>query len=222
MDYGSTTEVVYLDHAAPGWRVARRPAGSRAYRPAVRGVDSRSRSLAHSTMRIATAWSTETLSRTIFFDDDGFAIVTDFGIATARRHGRLTGTGRPWGRLTTCHPSRPWAAWSTVGATSTSLGIMLYEMLLGFPPSTEPIRIPWDTSTCTKPRWPRRSWTPVLPAALSALVLKCLAKSPDERFQRGTEVADALIAYLGQSGTASAQRLSWLARRTGTQPVPAD
>jgi serine/threonine-protein kinase len=33
----------------------------------------------------------------ILFDDDGYAIVTDFGIATARRHGRLTGTGRAMG-----------------------------------------------------------------------------------------------------------------------------
>jgi len=33
----------------------------------------------------------------VLFDEDGHALITDFGIATARFHGRLTGTGRAMG-----------------------------------------------------------------------------------------------------------------------------
>ena len=71
-----------------------------------------------------------------------------------------------------------------------------------FPPLTEPTRIPWGTSTSTRPRGPGHRGLPHA-ARPSGLVMKCLAKSPDERFQRGTELADALIAYLGQAGTPS-------------------
>jgi hypothetical protein len=51
--------------------------------------------------------------------------------------------------------------------------------------------------------------------------MKCLVKSPDERFQRGVDLADALIGFLAQNSAPSATRLSWLARRAGTEPVPA-
>jgi hypothetical protein len=59
------------------------------------------------------------------------------------------------------------------------------------------------------------------PPALASIVMKCLVKAPDDRFQRGIDLADALIGYLAQNTAPSATRLSWLARRAGTEPVPA-
>jgi serine/threonine protein kinase len=157
----------------------------------------------------------------ILFDDDGFAIVTDFGIATARRHGRLTGTGRAMGTPHYMSPEQAMGRMVDGRSDIYALGVMLYEMLLGFPP--------FDGADSYSVGYKHVHEAPVAPEivdsrtppALSALVLKCLAKAPDERFQRGTEVADALIAFLGHAGGANAMRLSWLARRTGTQSAPA-
>ncbi len=96
---------------------------------------------------------------------------------------------------------------------------MLYEMLLGFPP--------FDGADSYSVGYKHVHEAPVspdvvdsrTPPALGAVIMKCLAKSPDERFQRGIQLADALIAYLAQAGAPSASRLSWLARRTGSQPL---
>ena len=59
----------------------------------------------------------------ILFDDDGFALVTDFGIAARSsswapdRHGK-SDQGRP----ITCLPSKPWDASSTADQDSLCLG----------------------------------------------------------------------------------------------------
>ncbi len=223
VDYGSTTEVVYLimPHLGGG-SLADRLVRERTV-PAVFAAST----AAQVACALDYAHRHGVVHRdikpdNILFDDDGFAIVTDFGIATARRHGRLTGTGRAMGTPHYMSPEQAMGRMVDGRSDIYALGIMLYEMLLGFPP--------FDGADSYSVGYKHVHEAPVAPeivdsrtpAALSALVLKCLAKSPDDRFQRGTEVADALIAYLGQAGTANAQRLSWLARRTGTQPVPAD
>jgi serine/threonine-protein kinase len=41
-----------------------------------------------------------------------------------------------------------------------------------------------------------------IPAALSAITMKCLAKQAVDRYDRGFDLADALIAFLGQSAGA--------------------
>jgi serine/threonine protein kinase len=96
-----------------------------------------------------------------------------------------------------------------------ALGVMLYEMLLGFPP--------FDGADSYSVGYKHVHEAPVAPevvdsrtpVALATIIMKCLAKSPDERYQRGNDVADALIAYLSEQGTPSQGRAAWLARRVG-------
>jgi eukaryotic-like serine/threonine-protein kinase len=155
----------------------------------------------------------------ILFDDDGYAIVTDFGIATARRHGRLTGSGRAMGTPHYMSPEQAMGRMVDGRSDLYAVGVMLYEMLLGFPP--------FDGADSYSVGYKHVHEAPVAPEivdartppALAAVVMRCLAKSPDERYQRGTELADALIAYLATTTATSASRLSWLARRTGPQAV---
>jgi serine/threonine-protein kinase len=102
-----------------------------------------------------------------------------------------------------------------------AVGVMLYEMLLGIPP--------FDGADSYSVGYKHVHETPVAPEivdsrtppTLASIVMKCLDKSPDDRFQRGVDLADALIAFLAQNGAPSATRLSWLARRAGAEPVPA-
>ena len=57
------------------------------------------------------------------------------------------------------------------------------------------------------------------PPALSAVILKCLAKSAADRYQRGNDIADALISYLVEQGSPAERRPAWLSRRSGAMPV---
>ena len=155
----------------------------------------------------------------ILFDDDSYAIVTDFGIATARRHGRLTGTGRAMGTPHYMSPEQAMGRMVDGRSDLYAVGVMLYEMILGFPP--------FDGADSYSVGYKHVHEAPVAPEivdsrtppTLAAIIMKCLAKAPDDRYQRGTDLADALIAYLAQSGAANATRLSWLARRTSGEPV---
>jgi hypothetical protein len=49
--------------------------------------------------------------------------------------------------------------------------------------------------------------------------MKCLSKVPSERYQRGNDLADALIGYLaGTGGGGDDYRAAWLSRRLGITP----
>ena len=52
-----------------------------------------------------------------------------------------------------------------------------------------------------------------VPEALAAIVMRCLEKAASDRYERGTALADALIAYLTGSGEpAGAHRGALLSR----------
>ena len=57
---------------------------------------------------------------------------------------------------------------------------------------------------------------PKIPIALSNIIVKCLAKSPAERYDRGFDLADALNSFLGSGTDARSARA---ARRTGFTPT---
>jgi eukaryotic-like serine/threonine-protein kinase len=102
-----------------------------------------------------------------------------------------------------------------------AVGIMLYEMLLGFPP--------FDGADSYSIGYKQVHEQPVspdvvdsrTPNGLSTIVMKCLAKSAADRFQRGNDLADALIAWLAQGTESPAQyRSAWTTHRPRT-PFPA-
>ena len=155
----------------------------------------------------------------VLFDEDGHALITDFGIATARYHGRLTGTGSAMG---TPHYMSPEQAMGKIVDGRSDIyacGVMLYEMLLGIPP--------FDGADSYSVGYKHVHEQPVAPEVvdsrtppnLAAIVMRCLAKSPGERYQRGNDMADALIAFLANLPAPAELRASWLARASGTIPA---
>jgi serine/threonine-protein kinase len=155
----------------------------------------------------------------ILFDEDGHALITDFGIATARFHGRLTKTGRAMGTPHYMSPEQAMGKMVDGRSDLYAVGVMLYEMLLGFPPFDGA-----DSYSVGYKQVHELAVAPDVidsrvPPALSAIVMKCLAKSPAERYQSGFELADALIDYLGGTDAADEARTAFIARRTGSSAI---
>ena len=156
----------------------------------------------------------------ILFDEDRNAVITDFGIATARFHSKLTGTGRAMGTPHYMSPEQAMGKMVDGRSDLYAVGVMLYEMVLGFPP--------FDGADSYSVGYKHVHEQPVspevvdsrTPPALAEITMKCLQKHPADRFQRGQELADALIAYLNVSADGSAEhRAAWLARRPGLAPT---
>jgi serine/threonine-protein kinase len=98
-------------------------------------------------------------------------------------------------------------------------GVLLYEMLVGFPPFDGA-----DSYSIGYKHVHEDAASPDIvdshtPPALAAITMKCLAKAPADRFQRGNDLADALIAYLSQTAGGDALRNAWLSRRLGITPT---
>ena len=70
----------------------------------------------------------------ILFDDDGNAFITDFGIATARFHARLTASGRAMGTPHYMSPEQAMGKLVDGRSDLYALGVVMYEALVGFPP----------------------------------------------------------------------------------------
>ena len=135
----------------------------------------------------------------ILFDEDGNVALTDFGIATARFHVRLTANGRAMGTPHYMSPEQAMGKLVDGRSDLYAVGLLLYEMLLGHPP--------FDGEDSYAVGYKHVHDTPVspdqvdtrIPSGLSAITMKCLSKQAVDRYDRGFELADALIAFLGQA-----------------------
>ena len=155
----------------------------------------------------------------ILFDEDGNALITDFGIATARFHQRLTMTGRAMGTPHYMSPEQAMGKMVDGRSDIYAAGVLLYEMLVGFPPFDGA-----DSYSIGYKHVHEDAASPDIvdsrtPPALAAITMKCLAKAPTDRFQRGNDLSDALIAYLSQTAGGDALRNAWLSRRLGITPT---
>jgi len=150
----------------------------------------------------------------ILFDDEGNAFITDFGIATARFHGRLTASGRAMGTPHYMSPEQAMGKLVDGRSDLYALGVVMYEALVGFPP--------FDGADAFSVGYKHVHEKPVellevdsrLPQSLTGIVMRCLEKSPDERYERGSELADALLGFLSQGADTDALRAAGVARRS--------
>jgi serine/threonine-protein kinase len=149
----------------------------------------------------------------ILFDDDGNAVITDFGIATARFHGRLTATGRAMGTPLYMSPEQAMGKLVDGRSDLYALGVVMYEALVGFPPFDGADAFSVGYKHVHEKPVPISEVDSRIPEPLAAIVMRCLEKSASERHERGTALADALLSYLGASEErAAAQRGALLSR----------
>lgn len=120
------------------------------------------------------------------------AVVTDFGLAKLLEGGIETQSGTFMGTLPYMSPEQALAKPLDGRSDIYSLGVVLYQLATG--------QLPFDIKTPTEavmkhlhetPPAPR-TLQPGLPDAVAAVILKALAKQPEERYQTGEEMAHAL------------------------------
>ena len=155
----------------------------------------------------------------ILFDEDGNVALTDFGIATARFHGRLTAVGRAMGTPHYMSPEQAMGKLVDGRSDLYAVGLLLYEMLLGQPPFDGEDSYAVGYKHVHEVPLPPEEVDSRIPAALSAIVVKCLAKQAVDRYDRGFDLADALVSVLTGSGGANDLRNARAARPSGLTPL---
>jgi beta-lactam-binding protein with PASTA domain/tRNA A-37 threonylcarbamoyl transferase component Bud32 len=170
----------------------------------------------------------------VMLTSSGQTKVTDFGIARALvsdGEPTVTQTGMVIGTASYLSPEQ--AQGNPVDARSDvySLGCVLYEMLTGAPPfqGQSPLAIAYK-HVREDPVPPSRGNSDV-PAALDAIVMKALAKNPDNRFSSAMELKQDLDRFLaGQpvqatpllaDDTAAMSRVGGRVATTATYEEPA-
>ncbi|MFM8001965.1 MAG: protein kinase domain-containing protein, partial [Actinomycetota bacterium] len=136
----------------------------------------------------------------ILVSTTGQVKVTDFGIARALGAGveeGLTQTGAVMGTATYFSPEQAQGVFTDQRTDIYSLGIVMYEMLSGVAPFTgeNAVAIAYKQVHETAP--PIKERAPAVPDALAAIVTKCMAKSPDDRYSSADESAQVVAHIVG-------------------------
>jgi serine/threonine protein kinase len=125
---------------------------------------------------------------------DGRALLSDFGIARVQEESRLTRTGAAMGTLAYMSPEQFSKANEASSRTDIySLGVMLYELLTGSVPFVGVDSEVLQKHLNEKPLRPR-TVRGEIPVVMEEVVMKCLEKKPQDRFQTTEEVSNAILA----------------------------
>ena len=154
----------------------------------------------------------------VLFDEDGHALVTDFGIAEARSQGRLTASGRAMGTPHYMSPEQAMGKLVDGRSDVYALGILMYEALVGFPPFDGPDAFAVGYKQVHEAPVPLSQIHSDIPPEIAEIAMRCLAKPPASRFARANDLADALINFLIHHGSAEQLRGAYATRRDSRTP----
>jgi len=166
----------------------------------------------------------------VFIRPDGDTVLMDFGLVSYATGGidREVLTSAPTGFGTVAYVSPEQIRGQPIDARADlySLGCMLYEAVTGTPPFTGPDQKRIVDRHLGEPPAPASELVSSVPEALDRLLLRLLAKNPEDRFGHIDEIADALEAIMPEpsaatSSSAGRKRMTHLQRPriTGRQDV---
>ncbi|MDH5283670.1 MAG: serine/threonine protein kinase, partial [Gemmatimonadota bacterium] len=128
----------------------------------------------------------------ILLDDEGFAFITDFGIAKAAKGENLTRTGTTVGTPSYLSPEACSGLPTGPAADQYSLGIVGYEMVTGLLPFTAESSLGMMYAQVHNPPRPTEDFRPDCPPDLLDSLDRMLEKQPEDRFANLKEAALAL------------------------------
>ena len=135
--------------------------------------------------------------------------VTDFGIAHMESSGsseQRTRVGDVLGTPQYMSPEQTQGEKLDGRSDLFSVGIVLYQMLTGQRPFQGDSLVALAMKIAKDDPQPIERLRPDVPASLRRVVERCLAKSPDRRFQTGRELSDALTRVLAELDEAERNR----------------
>lgn len=136
---------------------------------------------------------------------DGSIKVADFGIAKAAETDTdVTTTGTILGTVSYLSPEQARGDEPDARSDLYSLGVMLYELLVGRPPFTGETHLATAMKHLREPAPPPRSIRAGIPRALDATLMKALEKEPADRWQTAREMGAALGGSPAAVGTSTA------------------
>jgi len=160
----------------------------------------------------------------VIVDEEGRVKVTDFGIAQAGAS-EITQTGSIMGTARYLSPEQAQGLPVSPRSDLYSIGVMLYELLTGTVPFEGESVVAIALRHLSEPPRPPSSLVPSISPSLDAIVLRALAKRPEERFADADEFLAALEgerARLRNDPTSQTAALSpvVLPAMTGFPPPP--
>jgi len=128
------------------------------------------------------------------------AKIADFGVAKLTSS-ELTTTGKMVGTPAFMPPEQFTGAPIDGRTDIFSVGVILYWMTTGEQPFAGETMTSVSYKVVHTDPIPPSKLNPAVSAGLEAVILKCLAKNPAERFQTGDDLAHALAALRGKAGS---------------------
>ena len=138
----------------------------------------------------------------------GQAVVTDFGIAQIIGGTQYTASGALIGTLNYMSPEQGMKGTADNRSDLYAVGIMLYEMLTGHTPYDADTPLAVLMKHVNDPLPLPRKVDPAIPEAFERVVLKALAKDPNDRYQAAEEMAQALQRAAAETGVEPPEKLN--------------
>ncbi len=145
----------------------------------------------------------------ILVADDGRVKVADFGIAKAAfTQGDLTTTGNVLGTVQYLSPEQVEGVELDGRSDLYSVGVVLYELVTGRVPFVAENHVATAMMRLTQEPVPPSALRAGIPRELDAMIMRAMARRPEERFSSAESMGSALERFVGVGDLAS------------TRPVP--
>jgi protein kinase-like protein len=150
--------------------------------------------------------------RNIMVSYSGDVKIIDFGVARSNIDDFKTSPGALVGTLRYMSPEQACAALIDGRSDLYTLGVVLYEMLSGHCPVSSGRAVNVLIEICSSTPPPLSSVRSALPKSFDALLVRALAKQPEDRFPDAATFKEALIAAAGKMEIAGREELGAFVR----------